>query len=803
MLKQNVFIALRSFNKSKNAFAMNLLSLSAGLTCLLFIYFWVYDEFRVDQFHEKGDRLLQVMQNAPTPDGIQTFESTSALLANALTDELPEVEMAVNVVPYGWFEGEQLILSDGSDRLLITENQFASKDFFKLFSFPLVQGDASQVLADVTNIALSESLAKKLFGSTDVLGQTVEWIDDEFGGQYKVAGVFKDVPAASTMQFDVVVPMDVFLKQYDFLNEWSNADPMTYLSIRPGATLTQLNSKLHNFVQTKNENLKEHLFARAYANQYLYGKYENGKQAGGRIEYVRLFVLLGVFILIIACVNFMTMTVAKATSRLKEIGVKKAMGAARGSLLWQYLTESIVLAVAALLLALVLVVLLLPQFSTITGKTIQISFSFPVIASLLGITLFTGVFAGLYPAAYLSGFNAVQALKAKISKNNKGALVRKALVVFQFAISTVLIVSMVIITRQIELIQTKNLGFDKTHTIEFRLGVRDNNRNTGQGLSPQEIDNFLQQIKNEPGVAAASNFAYFLGDYGTTTDLNWPGNDPSNQLLFGNVAAGWDFIDAMAIQMVAGRPYNRAFKTDNAAIIFNQTAIDKMGIADPIGKKVTLWGQERTIIGVTEDFNFASLYENVGPFFINLTTDNFASNIVVRLEPGNELATIKRLKTAYANFFINGLPFEFTFLTDKYAQLYNQEIRVGTLSKYAALVAVFISCLGLFGFATFTVERKLKEIAIRKTLGSTELNIVQLVLKPFLQLVVLSCIIALPIAYLLARNWLDAFAFRIHLEIWYFLLAAFGIMFISLLTVSYQTLKATGVNTVKYLHYQE
>ena len=803
MLKHNILIVLRNFKKSKSSFLINLLSLSIGLTCLLLIYFWVYGELKVDKFHEKGDDLVQIMQNTPTPDGVSTIEYTPALLADGLKDEIPEVDLGVTVIPYNWFEGEQLIMSNGEDKFFIAENQFASPDFFKLFSFPLVQGNPDQVLADVGNIAISEDLAIKLFGSANVMGKTVEWIDDEFGGVYKVTGVFKDVPASSSMQFDAVLNINVFLNQYDFLKSWGNSDPNTYVSLQEGTSLANFNSKIKNYLKGKDDNINSELFGRVYADQYLYGNYENGKQAGGRIEYIKLFVLIAVFILIIACVNFMTMTTAKATSRLKEVGVKKTMGADRANLIFQYLTESIVLSFLSLVVAAILVALLLPGFSAITGNSIEVSFEFGMILSVIVITFFTGIIAGIYPAMYLSGIKPVQALKSKVSKKSSGKLVRKSLVVFQFSISTILILSMVIVSEQVNLIQTKNLGFDKDQTIQFRLGVREANRNSGEGLNPQEIESFLLQLKNVPGVLSASNYAYFLGDFGTTTDVTWPGSDPNNRLLFGNVAAGWDFVEAMGIEMKEGRSYARSFQTDKKGIIFNQAAIEKMGMQNPIGKKVMLWGEERTIVGVTEDFNFASLYENVGPFFINLTTDNFASNIVVRLQKGNEKETIERIEAAYSDFFINGLPFEFQFLSDQYAQLYNQEIRVGALSKYAAIIAVFISCLGLFGFATFTVERKLKEIAIRKALGSTEFNIVKLLLKPFMQLVIISCLIALPVSFFLARTWLDSFAFRIELHAGYFVLTTLIILIISMLTVGYQTLRATGVNTVKYIHYEE
>lgn len=774
--------------------------MSIGLSCTLLISIWVLDELSIDSFHKKGDRLVQVLQNLPTPNGIETDEATQGPLAEALVNEFPEVEQTVSVLDNSWFEGEKFLLSDGGDQFFSANNQFASKDYFSIFSYSLLHGSPDQVLAETNGVVISEEMALKLFQTTNAMGKTVEWIHDEYGGTYTVSGIFKELPQNSTAQFDAVFNMEVFIAQNDDLTAWNNSDLMTYAVLKPNTSLASFNTKIKDFLKTKNEHFPETYFAQIYGKRYLYGNYENGMVSGGRIQYVRLFSIIALLILIIACVNFVNMATAKASTRIKEIGVKKSVGAKRKSLMVQFTIESIVIACISMAFALLVVTLLLPQFNVISGKELALNFDINLVVGVLLITSFTGILAGIYPALYLSGLSVLNGLNGKLSKNVGGHFVRKGLVVFQFMTSVVLIVSVFIVYKQMDFIQNKNLGFNKEHIIWFSSGVLEANMNESSGsdgMSVEQIEAFLQLLKTVPGVVNASNFRHtMMADFGTTTGVDWLGKDAEQNALFAQISGGYDFIETMQMELKEGRLFSREFKTDSEKIIFNEAAIEQMGMKDPIGKVISLWGENREIIGVVKDFHVDKMYNKVLPVFMKLDNNNFASNIMARMEPGNETATIERIKKAYQNYFIKRMPFDFQFLDENYQALYESEKRVATLSKYFAGLATLISCLGLFGLAIFTAERRRKEISIRKVLGQSAVQVTVMLSREFAKLVLISVLIALPIAYILTNNWLSGFAYRIPLQFWYFLGAGFVALLVAMLTVGSQAINAANKNPV-------
>ncbi len=646
-------------------------------------------------------------------------------------------------------------------------------------------------------------MAKKLFQTTDAMGKTVEWIHDEYGGTYTVSGVFKTLPKNSTAQFDAIFNMEIFLAENDDLTEWNNSDLMTYAVLKSGVSLTSFNTKIKIFLQTKDKNVPETLLAQVYSERYLYGNYENGVVSGGRIQYLRLFSIIALLILIIACVNFVNMATAKASTRIKEIGVKKSVGAQRKSLMSQFTLESIVTACIAMGVALLIVALLLPQFNVISGKELTLNFTPELLSGLLLITLFTGIFAGVYPAIYLSGLSVLNGLKGRLSKKSGGHFIRKSLVVFQFVTSVVLIASVFIVYKQMDYIQHKNLGFNKEHVIWFSSGVLESNMNKSDddgGMTDEQIESFLQILKNTPGVVNASNFKHtMMADFGTTTGVNWPGKNQEQNAQFAQISGGYDFIETTQMQLKEGRLFSREFKADSAKIIFNEAAIKQMDMKNPIGKVISLWGEDKEIIGVVKDFNIDKMYNKVMPVFMQLDNNNWASNFMVRMEPGSETATIERVKEAYGNYFIKGMPFDFHFLDESYQALYESERRVAILSKYFAGLAIIISCLGLFGLAIFTTQRRKKEISIRKVLGQSATQVTVMLSSEFAKLVLISILIALPIAYLLANNWLSGFAYRIPLQLWYFVGAGLVALVVAMLTVGSQAIRAANKNPVNAL----
>ncbi len=800
MVRHNLLLFFRNIKKNKGTSLINFVGLSTGLACAFLIALWVNDELSIDSFHEKGDRLVQILQNLPTPVGIETDEATQGPLAEALANQFPEVEQAVSVLDNSWFEGEKFLLTDGGDKMFSADNQFASQGFFSIFSYPLLHGNPDKALMGTNSVVISEEMAKKLFQTTDAIGRTVEWIHDEYGGSYTVSGVFKTLPKSSSKRFDAVFHMDVFLAQNKKLTEWNNSDLNTYLLLRPEVNLDAFNAKIKDFLKTKNEHFPETYFAQVYSERYLYGNYENGTVSGGRIQYVRLFSIVALLILVIACVNFVNMATAKASTRIKEIGVKKSAGAKRKSLIVQFMLESIVMSFLSMVSAILMVMMILPRFNTISGKDLLLNLDIHLGMGILLITLCTGIIAGFYPALYLSHLSTLQGLKGKLVKNDGGHFIRKGLVVFQFVASVILIASVFIVYKQMDFVQKKDLGFSKDDVIWFSSGVLESNMNKNDGdggLSVEQIEDFLQILKKTTGVVNASNFRHtMMADFGTTTGVDWPGKNDGQNIQFAQISGGYDFIETMQMQLKEGRLFSRDFKTEREKIIFNEAAISQMGIKDPLGQVISLWGEDREIIGVVKNFHVDKLYNKVMPVFMKLDNNNFASNIMVRIEPNNTTATIERVKEAYQNYFVKGMPFDFRFLDDNYQALYESEKRVAVLSKYFAGLATLISCLGLFGLVIFMTQRRGKEISIRKVLGQSATQVTVMLSREFAKLILISVMIALPIAYLLANNWLSGFAYRIQLHVWYFVCAGVVALSIALLTVGSQAINAANKNPV-------
>jgi ABC-type antimicrobial peptide transport system permease subunit len=795
MVRHNLLLIYRNFKRYKITFLINLIGLSTGLACTILIYLWVSDEINFDKFHEKDRQLYQVMQNAPLADGIFTTEGTPGLLYEALAQEMPELEESA-VAAYA--PGARLtkgIIAFG-DTYLKASELHVSKNYFNIFSYHLIQGGTNNVLSDKYSVVLSDELALKLFHTTgNVVGKTVEWKRGNLSGLYTVSGVFEKPPANSSAQFDLLFTYELlFEKNARNLGNWGNSNPMTYLILKEGTDVQELNDKIKNFSKSKFKDLNNAdgdwigtLFLQRYSDKYLYNRFENGVQAGGRISYVKLFSIIAVFILIIACINFMNLSTAKASHRLKEIGVKKAIGADRQTLIFQHLGESQLITFLSLIIALLMVALMLPEFNEITGKQLILHFNPNIAITLLGIALITGLISGSYPALYLSGFKPAMVLKGRLNTSTGEQWLRKGLVVFQFTVSIILIVSVLVVYKQIEFIHSKNLGYNKDNIIRF----------INEGKLPEHLDGFLTDIKRIPGVVNASTLGNNLAaNQGSTSGLDWEGKNAGEDIQFGNLEVDFDLIELFGFEMKEGRSFSREFNTEASKIIFNEAAITAMAMEDPVGKTIKLWGEEKQIIGVVKNFHFESLYERVKPCFLRLSPGS--SNILVKIKSGMERETVARIAKLYRKYN-EGLPFEYRFLDEDYQALYAAEERVAVLSRYFAGMAIVISCLGLFGLAAFTCERRVKEISVRKILGSTEFSIVYLLSAEFTKLVFASVLVALPISYLLTRNWLNSFAFRIDLQVWFFISAGLLALFIALITIGIQTVKAARSNPASNL----
>lgn len=800
MNKASLKIAWRSLWRDRKYTLLNLLGLATGLACTLLIYLWVADELHVDRFNKHDGRIFQVLQNTETPTGIVTSEPTPGLLAATLRRDIPEVEYVAAVIPPSWFDKNGILTEGG--RQVPAAGQFVGEDYFKIFSYPVIRGDKNGIFPDKYSIALSEELAIKLFHTTEnIVGRTVRWDQKDYSGSYRITGIFRQPPAHSAAAFDIVFDYRLFLDKNPKLQSWGNNDPDTYVMIKEGADATSFNSKIRGLIKSQYKDSRSTLFVQHFSDRYLYNHYENGVPAGGRIGYVRLFTIIAVFILLIACINFMNLSTARGERRIREIGVKMVLGANRGGIVLQYLGESLCLSVLSVLIALVIVVLLLPEFNGITEKNLRIHAGFSFVMTVLAITVMTGVLAGSYPALYLSGFKPALILRGKISRRIGELLVRRGLVVFQFTLSVAFIVSAVVIYRQMRLIETKNLGYNRDHLLYFEKGgiLPDNKDTAAVKEYDSGLESLLLAVKNTPGVLNAACFRHNITNRnGGTYDISWQGKDPDTHIDFTDLAVGYDFIETAEIKMKEGRSFSRAFGQERSHIIFNEAAIAIMGLKDPVGKMIHLWGEDREIIGVTKNFNFQSLHENLKPCFFDFTEGPRASKIMVRIKTGREKETLERLSDLYRKHE-SGASIDYRFLDDDYQVLYTSEEKVALLSKYFASVTIVISCLGLFGLAAFTAQKRQKEIGIRKVVGASTGSVILLLSRDVLGLIGFALLIAFPLSAWLMTRWLQGFAYHVDLGIGIFLVSGISTVLIALLSISQQSLRAALANPVQAL----
>ena len=787
MLRHNLVLIYRHFKQFKSTFFINLVGLSTGMACVILIYLWANDELSFDRFHDKTDRLYQVMDNEVNDGVIKTSGHTYDFLASVLKEEMPEVEYAAAVTPRDFFPS--FTLQVGGDHVKGV-GKFAEEDFFNIFSFGLVQGNAGQVLSNPAGIVISRSLAKDLFGTADdVVGKTIEWQLMHLKESVEVTGVFNDVPSNASEHFDFVLPFSSFRKIMGSTNDrnWSNMTPFhTYLVVKENSDVSALQNKLGKLVEgNAGKSFPHLLFLAPYRDLYLYGRYENGVSVGGRIEYVRLFAFIACVILLIACVNFINLFTARATKRAREVGIKKAIGGSRSVLARQYLTESILMSVIALAIALGIVQLVLPQFSEITGKDLGLKFDVVSIITMIIITVVTGLLAGTYPAIYISGFQPAKILRGQLASSPNEEWARKGLVVFQFALSVIFIVCVLVLHEQVEFVQSRDIGFNKENVLYFE----------SEGKVSSTASTFLAELRNIPGVVNASsmlgNIAGEISDMpggGTAGKIVWNGKD----IIMANALVNYELLETLGIQMKSGRTFSKDFPTDRDKVIYNQAAIDALGVTDPVGKII----DGREILGVVNDFHF-SLNELSKPFAFRLEPEA-GTTVIVRIQSGMEKETVAALEKFYKTYN-PGYTFNYGFLHDRYEAQSAGERKAGMLSEYFAGLAIVISCLGLLGLAVFTAERRRKEIGIRKVLGSTELQIISLMSRDFTRMILLAIVIGLPVSFLLTSWWLERFVYKIEITWWHFAVSAAIVFLLTWITVGAQTIRAARVSPVDSL----
>ncbi len=789
MFKNYFKTAWRNIVRNKAFSVINVMGLALGLTCSLLIMLWVQDERSVDAFHANGKYLYQVYERNYFDGKVDADYPTQGLLAEELKREVPDIQYASGF-EYAAPPGSQSTFEAG-DKIAKMNGMFAGADFFSMFSYRLLQGKATTAISDPGNIAVSKKMAEYFFGSAENAIEKI--IRFENKDELKVTAVFENIPANSSQQFDFLRSWSDFVKDNDWVHNWGNTDPQTFVQLKPGADAAKVESKIKDFIyryREKDKSFITELALQPYTEKYLHSTFKDGYIDGGRIEYVRLFSIIAVFILLIACINFMNLATARSAKRAKEVGIRKVVGALRSALITQFVGEAVLLTFFSIIIAVILAVLLLHSFNLLTGKQLSIPFSQPTFWFIItGLLLITGFVAGSYPALFLSSLKPVRVLKGSLKFSWREGFFRKALVVFQFALSIFLIIGTIVVYRQVNYIQTKNLGYDRDNLVYIPI----------EGDLVKKYDLFKQEAAAKTDIINVSKMRNSpTAIFHHTTSIEWPGKDPNLGVSFADGVVGYDFVKTMNLQLQSGRDFSKDFGTDSVGFLLNETAVKKIGFKNAVGKTIT-WGNHRgRVIGVLKDFHFNSMHEAIEPLIMRLDENWNWGTILVRIKAGKTKEAIADLQKICKELNPK-FPFTYQFSDLEYAKLYTSEVVVSKLANIFAFLAIFISCLGLFGLATFTAEQRTKEIGVRKVLGASVPNIISLLSTNFLKPVILAFFIAFPVAWYVMSNWLRSYAYKIDIGWWMFALAGLLTVCIAMLTVSYQSIKAAVANPVKSL----
>lgn len=811
MFKNYFKVAWRNIIRHKGYSFINIIGLAVGMACAMFILFWVQDELGFDRFHANAKTLYRVEQNQATGQGKFHVNVTPYPLGPALKAEIPEIKEATRVA----FPGA-LLVRYGENAFFESRVFAADPQIFQMFTFPLIKGDPATALNRPGSLVISEDLAKKYFGDAEPMGKNMT-INNAHA--FTVAGVMKNVPLNSSLSFDMLVPFDFVKTLGQYNDSMGQNDILTFVQLHPQSNATTAGEKITRLVtsrivvEIRNDS---ELQKQMQSDPALRKRFENYRgpdftlmplvdlklfayfgfsRNNMGIQYVYTFGIIALFVLLIACINFMNLATARSANRAREVGLRKVVGAQRKSIIGQFYGESILTAILAGAASFILVLLFLPVFNTLSGKmmTWQALLNGKSLLGILAVTLFTGVVAGSYPALFLSSFQPAKVLKSGRQGGVKSALLRKALVVLQFGMSILLLIGMGVVTRQIDYMRNKKLGYDKDQLIYLPL----------RGETYSSYATLKEQLLRNPrvvNVTATHQEPTSIGSNGGGAD--WDGKDPSQKYLIGYAAVDFDYPETLRIGMAAGRTFSRKFATDNGrAWMVNEEVTKLMGI-DPAAAvgKMFKWGVEGTIVGVMKNFHYQSVRNAIEPLAVIVAPEEFRF-AVVRLKAGEIPASLTDVKKTWQHVFPQ-YPCEYRFFDEDFGRMYQDDERMGSLLKIFAGMAIIIACLGLFGLASYTAEQRTKEIGVRKFLGASSPGIVLLLSKEFAKWVVVANLLAWPCAYFLMKNWLQGFAYRSALAWWLFVLAGTGTLIIALLTVSFQAFRAARANPVESLRYE-
>ncbi|MGF2411029.1 ABC transporter permease [Ferruginibacter sp.] len=791
MIKNYLKIVLRNLQRNKIYSLLNVTGLSVGMAVAIVIGLWIWDELSFDKYHDNYDRIAMVKQNL-TNNGETTTQSAipyplAAELRNKYGSNFKYVVLSTN-------PGDR-ILSAGEKKIM-QRSIYMEPDGPELFTLKMIKGRRTG-LKELSSVMLSRSAAKAYFGNEDPMNRSMK-INNEIDVQ--VTGVYEDIPENSMLAgTQSISPWQLFFNNMDWIKNAS--DPwrpnafniFTQLADNTDAAVVSAkikDSKLNN-INKELQKKKPEIFLQSMSKWHLFADFKNGVNVGGAIKYVWMFGVIGIFVLLLACINFMNLSTARSEKRAREVGIRKAIGSLRTQLILQFFIESLVMVFLSFAIAVLLALLILPFFNSISGKNMSMPWGniyFWLIA--VGFTLFTGIIAGSYPAFYLSSFQPVKILKGTFKAGRFAALPRRVLVVTQFAISVTMIIGTLIVFRQIQFSKNRPIGFTNNGIVTLPMNT-------------SEIHDHFETVKTElektgAVVAVAESASPLTGIWSSTSGISWQGKDPNLAVDFLAERISMDYPKLVGWKMAAGRNFSKDFPSDSAAIILNEAAVKFMGLKNPLGENIRWFDETVTVIGVSKDMVMSSPYEPVRPTIFTLSNE-YQSFVSAKLNPmKSPHQSVAAIEKVFKKFNPSQ-PFTYSFSDEDYAKKFGNEERIGKLAGFFAILAIFISCLGLFGMASFIAEQRVKEIGVRKVLGASVFNVWQLLSKDFLVLVFISLLIAIPTAWYFMHNWLQSYTYRTALSWWIFLIAGVGALLITVLTVSFQAIKAAVANPVKSL----
>lgn len=786
MLLNYFKIAVRSLLKHPSFSFINIAGLSTGLACSILILLWVNDEVTFNQYFPKYDNIYKVRLNASVDKGIVTGES----VPYALKDVLPEKDSRIKrTVRTNWGEGALLAVGD---KKLNKVGLWATESFFDMFGFEMLKG-TPRALDDPRSIVLTASLAKALFGDEDPLNKMVQ-IDNQ--GELKVTGVVADLPENTTFsQHEFFISYGYYELTQSWVgnvkDRWDNNVSQVYVELQPGTPVAEVDDAIRGIIAERNPDLSNvSLFLHPMSHWRLYSYFTNGKESGGMILYVQLFTGIAIFILVIACINFMNLATARSERRAREVGIRKSIGSRRKDLIFQLLGESILLAVLAFLVSIVLVELLLPLYNQLVSKQLTINYSSPTFWLLgLGLTVATGVLAGSYPAFYLSSFNPVQVLKGKVQVAGRSATPRQILVTLQFVFSILLTIAAIVVYQQIEHLRKREVGYDRENLLLI--------------WTTSDIEKNYRALKTE---LLASGYAESMcksnspvtAIFSTNTLDDWPGRQEGQRIEFTTIATEYDYTKTLGIRLLQGRDFSPEFPSDSTAILVNQATVDVLNLENPIGETVKMWEQDWHIIGVTENILMGAAHRPIEPM-IMVMSPTWSSTISVRLRPGGELSeTLAGVETIFRKYN-PAYPFEYRFADQEFEQKFATFNMIGRLSNAFTILTLLITALGLFGLASFATEQRSKEISIRKVMGASVASLVLLITRDFSRLVLIAFVIAAPAGWYFMNQFLERYAYRVEIAVWVLPAAGLSALALTLAIVSAQALKSAAGNPVDSL----